>query len=82
MIHYDDYVIELIEQDILRAYNDGKVDYTGRQRPAPHQRVPPPLRPHPLRPHGLHLRTRLPHGNQDGGGDGGVRLTVAFYENS
>lgn len=31
MIHYNDYVIELIEQDILRAYNDGKVDYTERQ---------------------------------------------------
>ena len=31
MIHYNDYVIELLEQDILRAYNDGKVDYTEHQ---------------------------------------------------
>ena len=31
MIHYNDYVIELLEQVILRAYNDGKVDYTEHQ---------------------------------------------------
>ena len=28
MIHYNDYVIERIEQEIIQTYYDGKIDYT------------------------------------------------------
>ena len=31
MIHYDDYVIERIEQEIIQTYYDGKIDYTEHQ---------------------------------------------------
>lgn len=31
MIHYNDYVIELVEEEIVRKYNDGKIDYTEHQ---------------------------------------------------
>ncbi|MBO4489114.1 MAG: hypothetical protein J5741_05605 [Bacteroidales bacterium] len=31
MIHYDDYVIECIEQEIIQTYYDGKIDYTEHQ---------------------------------------------------
>ena len=31
MIHYNNYVIERIEQEIIRTYNDGKVDCTEHQ---------------------------------------------------